>query len=193
MKMILLNIFYMRHNLKNITVKQYSQKPDIRYSALLSSMKPKNLFAGKVSNVGELPYLDVINWYTKIGNIKDFNGMVELFCFVFNIEEQEFWSENLVNYFAAKNFIEQKFKTQQEAEAKLLKGSGVDKLKWKAAGGESLKMFSPVSPLDDLAQRYGGDPFEYGRKPYNRIMYLLTMITRKNTVSRNYQKQMNEK
>ena len=179
--------------MNNITIKQYASKSDIRYSALLSSMKPKNLFAGKVSNIGELPYLDVINWYKKIGTIKDFEGMAELFCFIFEIEEDSFWSENLVSYFAAKNFIEKKLKTQQEAEAKLLKGSGVDKLQWKAAGGESLSMFSPVSPLDDLAQRYGGYPFEYGRKPYNDVLYLLTMITRKNTVSRNYQKLMNEK
>jgi len=179
--------------MRNITVKQYAKKPDIRYASLLSSMKPKNLFAGKVSKIGLLPYLDVIHWYTKLGTIKDFDGMLELFTFIFDISDDDFWNENVVNYFAAKNFIEKDFKQRQEKEAKLLNSSGGDALKWKAAGGESLRNYSPVMPLDDLCKRYGGYPFDRGKKPYNEVLYLLTMITRKERVLANYQKLMNEK
>ena len=179
--------------MKNITVKQFSEKPDIRYTALLSSLVPNNLFAGKQSNIGRLPYLDVIAWYEKITKIKDLHGMCDLFTFIFDIEEVEFWNASIVDYFSAKNFIEQDFKTRQESEAKLLSGGSVDKLKWEAAGGNSLRAFSKTSPLDDLAKRYGGYPFDYGRKPYNDILHLITMSIRKNIVANNYQKLLNEK
>lgn len=178
--------------MKNITVKQYSQKPDIRYQYLLNSLEPKNMFAGKESHIGGLSYLDVINWYTAIRNIKSFDDMCKLFTFIFCIEEDDFWNENVVNFFAAKNFIEQDFINRQKKESKVLKTASVDPLKWKAAGGDSLNNFSPISPLDDLAKRYGGYPFEYGDKPYDEVFSLLVMITRKNMVAHNYQKLLNE-
>ena len=90
------------------------------------------------------------------------------------------------------NFIEKDFKARQEKESKILNGVGVDKLKWKAAGGDSLNIFSPVSPLDEIAQRYGGSPFKWGEEPYNDVLYLITMIIRKSIVSANYQKLMSE-
>ena len=179
--------------MKNISIKEYSQSQDIRYVSLLKSMKPNDTFAGSKANIGRLPYLEVVNWYSKITKIKTFEDVCSLFCFVFNIEPEAFWGESVVNYFSSLNFIEQDFLNRQEKESKILKGASVDKLKWEAAGGNSLKMFSPVSPLDELAQRYGGDPFDWGKNPYNDVIYLVTMITRKSIVSRNYQKLMNEK
>ena len=169
--------------MNNITIKKYSKNPDIKYPSLLKSMRPKNEFSGKEAKIGTLPYLEVVNWYGKLSKMKTFNDVCNLFKFVFNIEDNEFWNESIVAYFAAFNFIQNDFLDRQEKESKILKGSEVDKLKWKAAGGDSLKKFSPVSPLDEISQRYGGSPFEWGEKPYNEIIYLITMITRKANIS----------
>lgn len=179
-------------DLRNISIREYAESNDLRYSSLLKSMNPKNEFAGKVAKIGRLPYRHLVNWYSEITKVKTFNDVCDLFKFIFRIEEHEFWNETVVNYFAALNFIQNDFKERQEKESKILKGSGVDELKWKAAGGESLRRFSPVSPLDEIAQRYGGSPFEWGEEPYNDIIYLITMITWKSIVSKNYQKLMSE-
>lgn len=174
--------------MKNISVRKLSKNPDIRYSSLLSCLEPVNFFSNKKANIGTLPYLEVVNWYKKLGKVKNLDDMCSLFTFVYQIEPWEFWGENVVNFFAAKNFIEKDFKNRQEAEAKLLQGSSVDPLMWKAAGGDSLRNFSTTSPLDDLCQRYGGYPFDLGKQPYNQIMWLITQSTRKTIVNANYQK-----
>jgi hypothetical protein len=177
--------------MRNISIRKYSTlKNDITHNALLSSLKPKNLFAGKQSNIDSLPYLDVVYWYDHIKKINAFNDVCELFIFIFGIDSEAFWNEKVTSFYEAQNFILEDFKRRQETEAKLL-SSGVNNNNWTAAGGDSLIPFSKVTPLDDIAQRYGGYPFDYGRKAYSEIIFLLTMITKKNKVQRAYEKIVN--
>jgi hypothetical protein len=175
--------------MRNITIEAYAQLKDTtEYDTILKHLHPHNYFADKIANIGELPYTTVAHSFGLIQSMDSWYKMVELFTLCYGIDEKTFWNEKIRVYYAAINFLKAEFERLAKAEEKLLHSTNTDSELWERAGGARLKPFGKTSPLDDLACRYGQYPFDLGKKPYNEIIYLLSLVKVKNEVSNEYQK-----
>jgi len=171
--------------LKKINVHQYIQLTDhTEYDLLLSHLLPNNVYN---VNISDISYTNVKYCIDLMRELDNWNKVKELFEFCFN--ETDFYNLDIVKYFTAKNYLIQHFKIIVDNENKMSKGGNIDLGKWQMAGGDRLKPFNNVLPLDALSQRYGGSPFDWGRKPYGEVFYLIAMTKTSNEVNENYNKQ----
>ncbi len=173
-------------SLKNISVLEYSKLDNNLEYEVLNHLKPKNKFIGIESNIMQMPYTNVKYCINLLRNINDYNAICELFSIVFDIDNNSFWNAPIDNYFEARNFIIETFKLINDNEQKIAKGGNTDVGKWKMAGSDRLNPYNDNLPLDQLGQRYGGNPFDWGRKPYSEVFYLIAMTKTSNEVNYNY-------
>jgi hypothetical protein len=171
--------------LKKINVQQYIALEDKSiYNALLSHLNPINLYNVEISNMS---YTNVRYCIRLMSELNNWGNVKELFELCFN--DIDFMNMDVVSYFHSKNYLLQSFKIIVDNETKVSKSGNFDIGKWKFAGGDRLKPFNDFLPLDQLAQRYGGSPFDWGRKPYGEVFYLIAMTKTSNEVNENYNKQ----
>lgn len=162
----------------NISVKELVTKPDyMRYDSVLHFLNPKNSFFGKVANVESMPYVNVKHCMRLLSSIHKWENVCELFCICYDIKDITFWSATIKDYYQARNYLLQAFKSIVETELKMLASKfDKDTLKWEMAGIKRLEMFSDYIPLDRLGQRYSINPMELGREPYSEVFYLQCMV-----------------
>ena len=163
----------------NITLEKFNKLTDakkIPYITLLESIKAKEV----------LPFdIDSLTWDEVKGINKKLkkDEIFEALEVVFKIDNQI----DIVKYFQLKKFIIEKFIYLHKNEATLLSSADVNAGLWELAGGRKLDVFSDNLPLSQLAKIYGGYPFDYGKKPYIEIVYLLKMNKEQSEVDNAYQ------
>jgi hypothetical protein len=186
----------------NISILEYSKLSDTtEYDLVLKHLNPKNSFAGGSIDFNKLTYKDVKSCIHLMTNAIDWNKTAELFCIAFGIELHDkivpdtlifdktvkgFWSETIVNYYAAQNYIVKTFKELQERESKLLQSIDADTGLWELAGGAKLNKFSNIMPLIQLGEIYHIFPYDLQNKPYNEILLLLVAHKEKGEVQAEY-------
>lgn len=171
----------------NITVKKYTTlKDSFKYDSVLNHVRGVNEFCGKKCDIMSMPYTNVKHCIKLLGNVKNFDYIAEIFELVFEVTQEDFYNAKITDYFKAKNHINEVFRLIVENENRLAKGGNTDVGKWKMAGGDKLANYDAVLPLDQLAERYGGYPFDLGRRPYSEIFYLMAMTKTLNEVNYNY-------
>lgn len=175
--------------LKNINVLEYSKSKDaIDYENLLKNLKPKNNFNNKEIDILQLPY-STIKYIQKVfNNLKDFNDICKIFSKVFECTENEFYNENVVNYYASRRYIFETFELISKNENFLTANSKIDVQKWKASGGDNLEQFSEIISLHSICERYGMYPFDISNKPYAEVFYLQCALKTYDEVNFNYNK-----
>jgi len=172
--------------MKNITIKQYlklSIRERVIYDALLISLKSSEVM--KI-NLEIISWDDVKKINKMLGKVDSFNVVCEIFQLAFKINEEDFYNLPIVNYFQIKKYLIEKFVYLHNNEVKLLSSSSSDVGLWQIAGGNRLDFYSENLPLSQLAKIYGGYPFDYGKKPYNEILYLLKMNQTQNEVENKF-------
>jgi len=166
-----------------ITVKQYSKLLDtLEYDLILNALKPLNKFCGNKLDYNNISYHSVRKLFHLANNGKTLDDMRLIFVIAFNITEEEFWSSSIDEYFSAKNFIVKYLKDTQEKENKLLNSFDEDAGLWEQAGGNSLNVFSNMMPLVQLGEIYGVYPYDLQFKPYNEILTLLVIHSKRSKV-----------
>lgn len=166
-----------------LSIRQYSQLFDtLEYELILNALKPLNSFCGSKLDYNKITYDNVRKLFYLSNKGKTLDDMCELFCIAFNIEDYIFWSANIEEYFSAKNFIVKYLKDTQDKEAKLLKSIDADAGLWEQAGGNSLNVFSDLMPLVQLGEIYGIYPYDMKDKPYNEILTLLVLHSKRGKV-----------
>ena len=173
-------------DLKNITVAEYMELPTTIMYDILNHVSGENKFNGKKCNIMNLPYTNVKYCIFLLQKITNFKTICEVFTEVFGTTEYEFYNALILDFFKARNHIIETFKIITNNEFLISQGGNIDKGKWQMAGSDRLKPYDSVLTLDQLAQRYGGYPFDYGRKPYSEIFYLIAMTKTSNEVNYNY-------
>jgi hypothetical protein len=169
-----------------MTIKQFlKSKREQSKIALLQSLKVKDCLG---FDINKLTYNEVRACNRELRKSKTIEDTYDVFDTLFKITKEQFFELDIVNYFQTKKFIEEKFISLAENESKLLNSFSNDDIKWQAAGGDKLKEFGDVLPLDRLAKLYGGYPFDYGERKYIEIIYLLRMNMVYNQVEKEYNK-----
>ena len=174
-------------SLNNISVLKFSKLNDIGDYNVLNYIKGKAEFMQKPCNIMQMPYTNVKHCMMLLRKSNGIESMCEVFQNVFDIDADTFYNGEILSYFEARNHIFEMFKLIAENETKLSQGGNTDLGKWKMAGGDRLSNYDAMLPLDTLAQRYGGYPFDLGRKPYSEVFYLMAMSKTINEVNYNYQ------
>lgn len=173
--------------MKEITVKQFyklSDKRKLPYITLLDSVKAKEIL---VFNIDSLSWDDVKGVNKKLQKAFSFEDVYEVFNIVFKISKEDYSNLSIIKYFQIKKFLQEKFIYLHKNEASLLSSNNNDAGLWEIAGGRRLDYFADNLPLSQLAKIYGGYPFDYGKKPYNEIVYLLKMNKEQNEVENAFQ------
>jgi len=174
--------------MRDISIEQYAQMKDtVEYDVVLRNLLPENFFAGKTVSIIDLPYSTVAYCFTLVQDMNTWEKVVELFTTIYEINEKVFWNEKIRLYFSAMNYIKETFISISKREQELLYSSNTDSSLWERAGGARLKPFASISPIDDLAERYGMYPFDLSEKKYKDIIYLLSLVKTKNEVTKEYQ------
>jgi|AntRauTorckE6833_2_1112554.scaffolds.fasta_scaffold57609_2 hypothetical protein len=172
--------------MRNISIRDYLQSKEYaKYGTLLSSLNPKDHLN---FDLNKLSYNDVIQCNRVLVKAKGIEDVKKLFVTAYKLQDYEFYSIPIVNFFQSKKFLIDKFVYLRENESKLLSSSDEDAMYFDAAGGKRLNEFSDVLPLDKMAKIYGGYPVDYGNKKYVEIVFLLRM----NKVSNQVDKRFNE-
>lgn len=168
--------------LKNITVKEYLTSEDfLKYDEVLKHQKGKSDI-----NILQKPYTDVKYCLSLLSKLSSFDNIAEVFEVLFDIPKDKLMAMGVLEYYNLRNYLISTFKTIIDNEKKVSQGGNTDEGKWFMAGGDRLKPYNDILPLDQLAQRYGGSPFDWGRKPYSEVFYLIVMTKTANEVSYNY-------
>jgi len=176
--------------LNNITLQEFIDSNDFyKYDSVLQHQKGKNIFLGKECNILSKPYTDIKYCISLLRSLKSFDDVIEVISILTEKSKEEVLKSDIVEYYSFRNYIINTFKQIQDNESKLAKSTNTDAGKWIMAGGDKLKPYDDVLPLDQLAERYGGYPFDFGRKPYSEIFYLMAMTKTLNEVNINYSKQ----
>ena len=173
--------------MNDINVKQYFKlKLDKRfpYDALLNTVKPKDILGFKIDL---LSWDDVKGINKRLQKANSLDEVFEVFQLAFKISKESFLNIDIVKYFQIKKFLIDKFVYLHKNEGLLLQSDSVDVGLWELAGGRKLDYFSDNLPLSQLAKIYGGYPFDYGKRPYNEIVYLLKMNKEQSEVDNKYQ------
>lgn len=173
--------------MKNITIKQYENLSDaerLKYVSILDSIKPKECLK---LDLNAISWDSVKKVNKRLNKVKAIDEVFELFNIAFDINEEDFFSMPILNFFQTKKFLIEKFVYLQENESKLLQSINHDSGLWELAGGKRLDYFSDNLPLSQLAKIYGGYPFDYGKKPYNEILYLLKMNKEQSEIEHKFQ------
>lgn len=175
--------------MENITVLKYSQLQDVtQYESLLKHLKPGNKFAGVEADIPQLSYTNVKYCRKLLGGLDNWKVLFELFSIIWGCDQEQFWNENVVNFYHARNYLIEQFKIIDDNEKKLAQGGTVDAGRWSMAGGDRLNSFADVVQLDQLGERYSLYPFDLGRKPYSEVFYLIALVKTVNEVNYNYNK-----
>lgn len=176
-------------NLNKITVHQYIELKDkSQYDLILSHCLQKNSFNGKESDIFQMSYTNVKYCIKLMRGGSTWGTVSEVFEIVFGCTKDEFLNASIVDYFPARNYIDNSFKMIIDNENNLAKGSNINLTKWQMSGGDRLNQFDNIISLDQLSERYGAYPFDLGRKPYSEIFYLISMVKTINEVNFNYNK-----
>ena len=179
--------------MKQITVREYTQlSPDkqLPYITLFTSLKEKPLLTIKIN---DLTYNDVRNIFKMLSVSSEVEDIKTIFVDALQIDELDFYSLPLQNFFQIKKYISNYFVNLQRKETQLLQSVNEDTGVWEMAGGERLNEFADILPLSQLAKIYGGYPFDYGMKKYVEIIYLLRMNNVQGQVEKEYQKYKSKK
>lgn len=179
--------------MKQITVREYTDlAPDkqLPYITLFTSLKEKPLLKIKIN---ELSYNEVRSLFKKLSVSSEIEDVKYIFVNALKIDELEFYSLPLQNFFQIKKYISNYFVNLQKKETQLLQSVNEDTGVWDMAGGERLNEFADILPLSQLAKIYGGYPFDYGTKKYIEIIYLLRMNNVQGQVEKEYQKLKSKK
>lgn len=173
--------------MKNITVKEYIElnvKERFIYDSLLNNINAKEVVKIDFDTISWDNVKKIIKLLSKVDS---FDVVCDIFKLAFNMTSESFYNLPIVNYFQIKKFLIKKFVYLHENEVKLLSSSSNDIGLWQMAGGNKLDFYSENLPLSQLAKIYGGYPFDYGKKPYNEILYLLKMNQTQNEVENKFQ------
>jgi len=196
--------------LKNISLKQYYEKPTALYTGLFSALKPKNGFAGQLLNVNAMPYINTRHCL-KLLQRPTLEAAKELFdvCYGYavkpnilerlkrqepekiEIPDKVFWNAPAIEYFQAKAFIIQEFTILAEQEQKLFASKSEDEDLWRRAGSDRLKPMSDILPLVNLGKLFSAYPFDLGRKPYGEVLNLLVAVKTQSEVEQDFYKLKN--
>jgi hypothetical protein len=173
--------------LDKITLNEYIALPNkIAYDTLLECSGKSNTFNKKTINILELSYTNVKYCLSLLHKIKSFDDLFLVYEVLFDCDRKSFFNSDIVSFYKSRNYILETFKNIQENESKLASSTKTDARKWQMAGGKRLEPFNDTLPLDQLAQRYGGSPLDWGRKPYSEVFYLVAMTITSNDVNNNY-------
>jgi hypothetical protein len=174
--------------MKAITILEYSNlKNTTQYDVVLKHLNPINQFSDKNINLDQLSYADFRKALKLLPNANNFEVALNLFKMVFKFENDiDFWNENIEVFFSAQNYIVKLFSDKIKTENNLLKSIDIDTILWEQAGGNSLKPFSDLLPIVQLAEIYHLYPYDLINKPYNEIIVLLVLHKRKSEVQNKY-------
>lgn len=161
--------------MRNLTLEEYISCSEVSEYSPLQYMKPSESFGKYKSDIENMTYEQVKGVVRTLRKLDSWNDIKDIFETVYQIDEQQFLNSYVKDFFAAKNFIIEKFKQIVETEYKLLKSINKNYGKWIAAGGERLNRFSDVLPLNQLGKIYGIYPFELKDYKYKEILLLLTI------------------
>ena len=177
--------------MKNISVKQYSQLIDTtQYDAVLSHLRPLNVFCGSSIDFNKLSYTHVKKCFSIVAKEHPtYSDLKDLFCLAFDVKELDFWKSDVVSFFSANNYLIDAFAKEIKREQKLLKSIAFDVNKWELAGGKELDPYSNLLPLMQLGERYGCYPYDLQNKPYREILILLAANLKKDRVDYEMNKQ----
>lgn len=174
-----------------INLLEYSKLSDTKeYDVILKHLKPLNSFASGKIDFNKLTYKDVRSCFHLIKNMKEWENIKDLFCLAFQVES--FWNIDIVEFYAAQNYLLKTFKYLQQRESKLLQSIDADSGLWSMAGGDKLNKFSNIMPLIQLGEIYSVYPYDLQDKPYNEILTLLVAHKEKNEVQNAYSKLKNK-
>lgn len=175
--------------MKNITLKHYISLPDTAdYDIILEHLNPKNIFGGNQMNIDAMPYANVKYCMRLLQKITNWNDIQALFEICFDITEKEFFNVNISEFFAARKFLIEEFKSVTETENRMFSSVDTDSHLWKMAGSDKLKAYTDTLPLIHLGKLFGQYPFDLGRKPYSEIFSLLIQLKVHNEVEKEYGK-----
>jgi hypothetical protein len=177
--------------MKKITVGEYLRLPisqQIEYSSVLSHQASKELLK---LNYSTLTYKEVKTCFKELK--KDNPDIMKLFFICFDIDEKDFLSIPIHNYFQIKKYIEEKFIFLYEREIELLKSVDANAGMWDIAGGSELDEFYYELPLSQLGKVYGQYPYDLAEKSYLEIIRLLRMNNKQSRVESEYSKLMSKK
>ena len=175
--------------MKNLTLKQYTALATTReYDLILPHLYPKNSFAGRQMNIGQMPYANVKYCIRLLPKVNSWQGIQQLFEICFDVNESTFWNAPVTDYFAAKKFLIAEFERTIITENQLLATQSTDSHLWHMASADKLKPYGDTLPLIQLGKLFGQYPFDLGRKPYSEIFSLLAQTKTQNEVEGEYQK-----
>lgn len=170
----------------NITLREYVNSKDVSQYEFLEHSKPRNKYFNKELNVSLLTYGEVKAVMRTLRKMKSINDIKDIFETCFKIDENEFYSGLITEYFSAKNYVIQTFKELLEREIKLLKSFSGDSALWEAAGGNKLNKHSDVLPINQLGKIYSLYPFDLEHKKYQEILYLMVVEKDQNEVEKKF-------
>jgi len=173
--------------IKNITVKQFTDKPSAEY-AILDAITPANGFAGRTMNINTMPWSNVRYCMRMLQRPMDMPGICQLFEICFDIDADAFWGAGIIEFYQAKRYIIHQFESVATNEAKVLHSQSKDEHLWMMAGADRLKPFADTLPLLQLGKAFGQYPFDLGRKPYSEVFSLLVQLKTQGEVEQEFHK-----
>lgn len=169
--------------MKNISVREFLELQDqTEYLVVLNNLKPKDVFPEHTFNLNNLTYNEVRKINRLCRKVSDLKDHIDIIATAYQVEEFKVYDLPIINFFHIKKFIEEKILNLAKKESDILGNASGDADMWKMAGGDSLKQYADVLPLDRLAKMYGGYPLDYGEKKYVEIIYLLAMNSQQSKV-----------
>jgi len=169
--------------LKNITVAEYLVSKDfLKYDEVLRFEAGQNFG----HNISSNSYTNVKYCLSLLQKVSSFDTIIEVFEILFGIKEEELMQMRILDYYRLRNHLINTMKLIQDNENKLAQSGKIDIGKWKMAGGDRLKPFDDLMPLDQLGERYGIYPYDIGRKPYSEVFMLMAGVKTLNEVNYNY-------
>ena len=171
--------------MESITLKQYKELSVSRKLVYdpLNSLEPNMMFNGHTFNINDLTWEEVKGVFKTLAKFSDWKHAFDIYETCYKISEDVFWSANIIDYFASKQYLVQTFKKLKDNESRLLRSQDVDEVLWNEAGGQRLDPFSDTLPLMQLGEIYGLYPLDLKTRPYNEIMFLLVAHKNKSEVN----------
>jgi hypothetical protein len=173
--------------MRNVAIKEYLLTYKTNPSNLiLEALKANDSFPDKPFDLNVLTYNEIRQINRKLKAVKDLSDYISILSIAYRAEEFEVLDLPIINFFEIKKFINEKILSLLEKEAKILSNADGDADMWRMAGGDALKQYADILPLDRLAKLYGGYPLDYGEKKYVEIIYLLAMNAMHDKVDRKF-------
>ena len=175
------------YSLRNITVQEFLTSKDyLNYDEILKHITAKK----NEVNILQNSYTNIKYCISLLQKEQGgFDGITEVFEILFGFNKETLMQLKVLKYYELRNYVIETFKNIVNNEMKLAQGGNTNLAKWQFAGGDKLRPYDNVLPLDQLAERYGGNPFDWGKKSYSEVFFLIAMNKNLNEVNYNYSKE----